>query len=99
MPILNRIPPVKTAVRQRATPLPLQNQRVREEKQALAIDPLMPLREAIGLLGNPSYALLRVWIKNGTLRCWRASGKGHYRVRLSEVQRFLKAGEVTNCAR
>jgi excisionase family DNA binding protein len=90
---LNRIPPVKTAVRQRSTSLLLQHQRVREQKQALTIDPLMPLREAVGMLGNPSYSLLRKWIADGTLRCWRA-GKGHYRVRLSEIRRFLSANEV-----
>ena len=89
----NRIPPVKTSVRQRSTSLLAQHQRVREQKQALTIDPLMPLREAVGMLGNPSYSLLRKWIAEGSLVCWRA-GKGHYRIRLSEVQRFLAAGEV-----
>jgi hypothetical protein len=93
MNTLNRIPPVKTAVSRRATPLLAQHQRVREEKAALTIDPLMPLREAVPLLGNPSYALLRVWIKTGALRVWRA-GHGHFRVRLSEVQRFLRENEV-----
>jgi excisionase family DNA binding protein len=89
----NRIPPVKMAVNKRATPLLAQHQKVREEKESLTIDPLMPLREAVPMLGNPSYSLLRKWVKDGTLRCWRA-GHGQYRVRLSEVQRFLTAHEV-----
>ena len=89
----NRVPPVKTSVRHRSTSLLLQHQKVREQKQALTIDPLMPLREAIGLLGNPSYSLLRKWIADGSLRVWRA-GRGHYRIRLSEVQRFLTSNEV-----
>jgi excisionase family DNA binding protein len=91
MPIANRIPPVKTSVQQRATPLLAQHQKVREQKQALQIDPLMPLRECVGMLGNPSYSLLRKWIADGQLRVWRA-GKGQFRVRLSEVQRFIDAG-------
>jgi len=66
---------------------------MREEKAALTLDPLLPLREAVGLLGSPSYTTLRSWIADGSLRVWRA-GRGHYRVRLREVQRFLAAGEV-----
>ena len=80
-------------MRQRTTSLLAQHQRVREQKQDLTIDPLMPLREAVGMLGNPSYSLLRKWIADGSLRCWRA-GKGHYRIRLSEGQRFLTSNEV-----
>jgi excisionase family DNA binding protein len=90
---LNRILPVKTAVSQRITPLLAQTQRVRDEKQALTIDPLMRLAEAMPMLGNPSYTTMRGWIRNGTLKVWRA-GRGHFRVRLSEVQRFLSANEV-----
>lgn len=91
MPNLNRIPPVKTSVSQRAMPLLAQHEQVRADKAALVIDPLMRLAEAVPLLGNPSYALLRVWIKTGQLRVWRA-GRGHFRVRLSEIKRFIEAG-------
>ncbi len=90
---LNRIPPVKSSVASRTAPLLAQHARVRDEKAALAIDPLMRLAEAMPMLGNPSYVTVRGWIKTGALRVWRA-GKGHYRVRLSEVQRFLSANEV-----
>jgi hypothetical protein len=93
MPIANRIPPVKTAVSQRT--LLAEHARVRASKEALTIDPLMRLAEASPLLGSPSYALLRRWIADGQLRVWRAGGaggRGQYRVRLSEVQRFIDAG-------
>lgn len=86
--------PVKASVSARTASLLAQHQRVREQKQALTIDPLMPLREAVSLLGSPSYTTLRSWIKDGQLRVWRASKGGHFRIRLSEVQRFLAAGEV-----
>ena len=87
---LNRIPPVKTSVTRRLLD---QHQQVREDKTALLIDPLMKLAEASQLLGSPSYTTLRSWIRSGALHCWRA-GKGHYKIRLSEVQRFLRANEV-----
>jgi hypothetical protein len=91
---LNRIPPVKTSVSQRTTPLLAQHQRVRDEKEALTIDPLMRLAEAMPMLGNPSYTTMRGWIKTGALRVWRAGASGHFRIRLSEVQRFLRENEV-----
>lgn len=89
---LNRIPPVKTSVTQRSRALLDQHQKVREEQAAMSIDPLMPLRQVVGMLGNPSYSLLRKWQKDGTLRCWRAGGRGQFRIRLSEVKRFIDAG-------
>ena len=85
--------PVKTAVSQRTASLLAQHAKIREDKEALVVDPLMRLAEAMPLLGCPSYTTVRGWIASGSLHCWRA-GKGHYRVRLSEVQRFLAAGEV-----
>jgi excisionase family DNA binding protein len=91
MPNLHRIPPVKTSVTQRSRALLDQHQKVRDEQAALVVDPLMPLRQAVPMLGSPSYALLRKWIKDGSLRCWRA-GRGQYRVRLSEVRRFIESG-------
>jgi len=92
---LNSLPPVKTPVRQRITPLVAATQRAQEQKQALVVDPLMPLAHAVPLLGSPSYSTVRKWIANGSLHVWRA-GKGHFRVRLSEVQRFLSANEVNH---
>lgn len=92
MPTTNRTLPVKTAVSQRSALLLAQHQKVREQKQALQIDPLMPLREAVPMLGSPSYALLRRWIADGQLRVWRAGGRGQFRIKLSEVQRFIDAG-------
>jgi excisionase family DNA binding protein len=94
MPNPTILAPVKSSVRQRLTPLVLQAQKAAEQRQAIAVDPLMKLSEAASLLGNPSYSVLRKWIKDGSLRVWRA-GKGHFRVRLSEIQRFLSANEVS----
>jgi hypothetical protein len=100
------IPPVKTPVGQRVTPTTAQSVRAAQEKQALVVDPLMPLREAVPMLGNPSYSLLQKWIRTGVLRVWRlpgdrsqkanGAGRGQYRVRLSEVQRFRSENEVNH---
>ena len=88
---LTRIPPLKTSVSQRSRALLAQHQKVHDEQAALVVDPLMPLRQAVPMLGSPSYSLLRKWIRDGSLRCWRA-GTGQYRVRLSEVRRFIDSG-------
>jgi hypothetical protein len=94
---MSTILPVKTPVGQRVTPTTAQSVRAAQEKQALVIDPLMPLREAVGMLGNPSYSLLQRWIRTGALRVWRLpGGRGQYRIRLSEVQRFRSENEVDN---
>jgi hypothetical protein len=91
---LKQIPPVKTAVHQRATPMLLHSQRAREAQEAMRVDPLLPLSAVVEMLGNPSYSLLRRWIADGELRVWRATnGRGHFRVRLSEIERFRAAGE------
>jgi pSer/pThr/pTyr-binding forkhead associated (FHA) protein len=91
----NNFSPVKSPVRQRLTPLVLQTQKVYEERNAIAVDPLLKLSEAVSLLGNPSYTTLRSWIKSGSLHCFRV-GRGHHRVRLSEIKQFLLAIEVNN---
>jgi hypothetical protein len=96
---LNRVPPVKTAVHQRLSPMLVQTMRAQEQKQAMVVDPLMRLAEALPLLGSPSYATLRRWIKVGALRVHRASPRSHFRIRLSEIRRFRADGEVTNGAR
>jgi hypothetical protein len=67
----NNFSPVKSPVRQQLTPLVLQTQKVYEERNAIAVDPLLKLSEAVSLLGNPSYTTLRSWIKSGSLHCFR----------------------------
>ena len=90
--------PVKTPVHQRMTPTLAQSVRAAEQKQALVVDPLMKLSEAVPMLGNPSYSLLRRWISTGVLKVWRLpGGRGQFRIRLSEVQRFRTEFEV-HCA-
>jgi excisionase family DNA binding protein len=67
--------------------------RAQEQKQALIVDPLLKLAEVMPLVGSPSYCTLLRWIREGSLRVHRV-GRGHYRVRLSEVQRFRTSGEA-----
>jgi hypothetical protein len=74
-------------------------EKAQAQRQALTCDPLISLSEAIPMLGNPSYSALRVWIKTGALRVWRAGKHGHFKVRLSEIARFREAGEVHNAPR
>jgi excisionase family DNA binding protein len=88
--------PIKTPVHQRVTLPTVQAQQIRDAKQALTADPLMPLREAFPMLGNPSYTLARRWIREGLLRAWRVGRFGHFKVRLSEVQRFMRENEVSH---
>lgn len=57
-------------------------------------DPSLRLAEAQRLLGDPCYTSLLSWIRNGELRAWRPSGRGHYRVKLSSIKAFLAAHEV-----
>ncbi len=64
-----------------------------EQRNAIAVDPLLKVRDAALLLGNPSYATICSWIKAGALHCHRV-GRGHHKVRLSEIRRFLSAHEV-----
>jgi excisionase family DNA binding protein len=80
--------PVKTAVRTRRSPLLLQNQRVQEHREAMTIDPLLSLAEAQTLLGNPCHSTLLRWIRSGTLRAMRPHKTGHYKIKMSEVERF-----------
>lgn len=83
--------PVKTSVADRS--ILGQHEIVRKIKADLTCDPLLRMSEAVPLLGSPAYSTLQTWIKTGAIRTWRA-GRGHYRIRLSEVQRFLAANEV-----
>jgi excisionase family DNA binding protein len=86
--------PVRTPVRQRVTPMLAQTMKAVEQMRSMTVDPLMPLSKAVPLLGNVSYGTLRRWIASGALRVHRATPRGHFRVRLSEVERFRTAGEV-----
>jgi predicted site-specific integrase-resolvase len=69
---------------------------MREKRNLMLSDPLLPLRDAMTLMGNPSYTSVRSWIKTGKLNVWRVGTTGHYKVRMSEVERFLDAHEVKN---
>jgi excisionase family DNA binding protein len=90
--------PVKTPVNQRATSMALQALRAQQEREKYVVDPLLKLSEALPMLGNPGYQTLRRWIRDGSLSVWRV-GRGHMRVRLSEISRFRTAGEVQNGTR
>jgi hypothetical protein len=87
--------PVKSAVRPRTQSLASQVQKAQDRKQAMAIDPLLKLAEAREYLGDPCYSLLRRWIADGKLKVWRI-GRGHIKVRLSELEKFRASGEMTN---
>ena len=80
--------------RPRFSPVLARALELQKEKAALAADPLLKLSEAATMIGNPSYPTLRRWIATGKLRVWRA-GNSHFKVKLSEVRRFLRAGEYT----
>jgi hypothetical protein len=88
---LNQIPPVKTPVRTRSSLLQ-QSQRMREQREAMVIDPLLSLAQAQAMLGNPCYSTLRRWVSTGLLHAWRAHPTGHHKIRLSEIERFRSQG-------
>lgn len=87
-----KVPPVKTPVRSRRSPLLAQNQRVRERHEAMIVDPLLSLAEAQTLLGSPSYHTMRRWLASGALHGWRPHKTGHHKIRLSEIERFRAEG-------
>jgi hypothetical protein len=91
--------PVKTPVHLRTASMMQQTLRAQQQKQDFVVDPLLKLSEALPMLGSPGYATLRRWIKEGALRVHRATPHSHFRVRLSEIERFRKAGEVPDVAR
>jgi len=91
----NQVSPAKTPVYRRHSSLLQQTIKANEQMAALVMDPLMSLSRAIPLLGDPGYTTVRSWIKSGDLRVWRA-GRGHFRVRLSEIKRFLASHEVNS---
>jgi excisionase family DNA binding protein len=64
-----------------------------ENARALYSDPLLSLRDALPALGNVSYGTLRKLIATGKIRVWRSTPRGHMKVRMSELQRFLASGD------
>jgi hypothetical protein len=74
-------------------PLGIQITRTLALKQELFGDPLIGLSECRLAIGQCSYSQLRKWISAGQIRTWRPSPRGHHKVRLSELRRFLAAGE------
>jgi hypothetical protein len=94
VPEPNNLPPVKTPVH-RVPPSSLVQQLARQQtlKAEILADPLLPMREAKMLLGNPCISLLRKWVKNGTLKTWRVGPRGHFKVRLSEIRRLIALGD------
>lgn len=91
---MNRVLPVKTDIATRTANLLIQHAQIREDKTRLLCDPLMRLAEARDLLGCPSYSTLRNWIADGRLRVLRPGRVGPFKIRLSEVERFLRDSEV-----
>jgi excisionase family DNA binding protein len=84
---------MKSATPRRPSPLALQFAKSRAQRDAILVDPVLRLREAAEMLGNPSYPTLKRWIDSGALRVLRV-GRGQYRTRLSFVTQFLKEHEL-----
>jgi hypothetical protein len=87
--------PVRAPVKNRQPSLSRPAQQAQARKEALVRDPLLALRDCQSLLGNPSYPVLKKWIKDGSLRVWRV-GNSHYRTRLSWIEEFIASGNKTN---
>jgi hypothetical protein len=83
---------IKQPVYQRSTFLRAQVAAQVAVKLELTADPLLSLPEFAAATGNPSYSRIRTWIRTGLLHTWRASPRSHHQVRLSELRRFLSAG-------
>jgi excisionase family DNA binding protein len=73
------------------TPLTTQIERQLTQKTQLFGDPLLSIQETKLALGM-SYATIRKLLVSGRLKSWRPSPKGHHRIRLSEVQKFIASG-------
>ncbi len=65
---------------------------IRSTFENAKVDPLLSMREAGSLLAA-SYPTLRKWIATGQIRTWRNGPRGHIKVRLSELKKFLAAGD------
>jgi excisionase family DNA binding protein len=85
--------PVKTSVAVRTAAILAQHASIRETKDSLTVDPFLRLSECMPML-NVSYQTVRGWIRDGTLKVSRPGGRGPFRCRLSEIQRFLRDSEV-----
>ncbi len=84
-------PPIRIFARAARTPLTAQIERQLSQKTQLFGDPLLSLAEIKLALGT-SYSTVRKLITSGKIRSWRPSPRGHHRVRLSELQKFLDSG-------
>jgi excisionase family DNA binding protein len=86
-PNLSSVPPVRPA----RTPLTAQIERQLTQKTQLFGDPLLSIAECKLALGT-SYSTVRKLIMAGKIRSWRPSPRGHHRVRLSELQKYIASG-------
>jgi excisionase family DNA binding protein len=84
---------VKAAVRSRFTSLAAQVTKQIELKKELYSDPLLSIAECRPALGDVSYSTFRKLIAAGKIRTWRPSPRGHHRIRLSELRRFIASGD------
>jgi excisionase family DNA binding protein len=56
-------------------------------------DPVLTVQE-IAQQQRLTQWTVRTWIKEGKLRAWRAAGGRRYRIRQSELNRFLREGQA-----
>ncbi len=83
--------PVKRPIRTRQVAATITAQL--ETQRILYADPLLPLRDVQTALGNISYGTLRRLLIDKKIRAWRPSPRGHYKIRLSELKKFLAQGD------
>jgi excisionase family DNA binding protein len=90
----NNLPALKAAaIRARqASPLAATILQQFEDKRSIYSDPLLSIAECRPALGDVSYSTFRKLIATGRIRTWRPSPRGHHKIRLSELQRFIRAG-------
>jgi excisionase family DNA binding protein len=84
--------PVKPSAPRAFTPVGVQIAAQLATKRELFGDPLLNIKEIELALGC-SYSNVRNLIADGRLRSWRASPRGHHKVRLSEIRRYLAQGQ------
>jgi hypothetical protein len=75
-------------------PLAAQITKQLEMKKELYGDPLLRLSECLPALGDVSLSTLRKQIAAGRIKTWRNSPRGHHKIRLSELRRFLAQGDT-----
>jgi excisionase family DNA binding protein len=77
--------------RKRPSPLLVQMQHALEIRNQAAADPLLTTRETCALL-RCSWSHLRQLIRTKAIAVWRVHPKAHYRLKQSEVLRYLQSG-------